>query len=126
MYAPRHLRRNATPTEDLLWRKLRGRKLAGMKIRRQHPIGRLVLDFYCPEVRLAIEVDGSVHLGAERQVADKDRDELLDELGIQTLRVTADDVEFRIESVLETILKALESRKTTTSPSPLHGEGAGG
>ena len=57
----RELRRKMTLPEVVLWRALRKGRLAGLRIRRQHPIGPYILDFYCPSARLAIEVDGSVH-----------------------------------------------------------------
>ena len=56
-----YMRRNPTPAEDRLWRLLRGRQVGGFHFRRQHPIGRFIVDFYCAMARLVIEVDGSVH-----------------------------------------------------------------
>ncbi len=59
--ASRRMRRQPTKSEDLLWQALRKRQLAGLKFRRQHPIGPSIVDFYCHEKRLAVEVDGGVH-----------------------------------------------------------------
>jgi very-short-patch-repair endonuclease len=59
--AARELRTRQTPAESILWDALRGRRLAGLKFRRQHPIGTFVVDFCCPDRRLAIELDGPVH-----------------------------------------------------------------
>ncbi|MHB0858108.1 MAG: endonuclease domain-containing protein [Anaerolineae bacterium] len=56
------LRKQSTPAEALLWQNLRGRRLAGAKFRRQHPIGPYVADFYCAEQHLVVELDGPVHL----------------------------------------------------------------
>src|SRR5688572_28738934 len=73
--AARDLRARETWAEDLLWTALRGRRLDGMKFRRQHPIGPFVLDFCCVERRLAIEVDGEVH--ATRREHDAERQALI-------------------------------------------------
>ena len=125
-----------TKSEILLWGALRNRKFDGLKFRRQHPVGRFVLDFYCPGHKLAVEVDGGVHLEQEQQQSDKVRDELLLELGIRTLRVTSDDVETRMELVLSAIENAVSEStsnratiETNESETPLlhaSGEGAGG
>src|SRR6266850_1379197 len=61
MTRARHLRRNATRYERILWRHLRNRKFDNWKFRRQHPVDRYILDFYCPEARIAIELDGGGH-----------------------------------------------------------------
>ena len=126
MYPARRLRKTSTTSEDLLWQRLRSRRFLGLKVRRQHPVGALVLDFYCAEYKLAIEVDGGIHQRPERLVADRTRDQVLDDLGIETLRIPADDVEFRIDIVLQLIQRTIESRQITTSPSPSDGEGARG
>jgi very-short-patch-repair endonuclease len=57
----RELRKVMTPAEKMLWQQLRGRGLNGLKFRRQHPLGNLIVDFYCAEHRLVIEVDGGIH-----------------------------------------------------------------
>ncbi len=59
--AARRMRQALTPAEFMLWEALRGRRLAGLRFRCQHPVGRFILDFYCPAHRLVIEVDGGVH-----------------------------------------------------------------
>ncbi len=68
----RSLRRQLTPPEAKLWRRLRDRR-ADFKFRRQHPIGSYVLDFFCPEVRLAVEVDGDQHARREQIIRDRER-----------------------------------------------------
>jgi very-short-patch-repair endonuclease len=75
-----------------LWARLRGKGLDGLKFRRQHPIERYVLDFYCPEARLAIEVDGFSHDGGDQAQRDEKRDAWLNSRGIQVLRIAAEDV----------------------------------
>ncbi|MFZ5477316.1 MAG: endonuclease domain-containing protein [Myxococcota bacterium] len=96
----RRLRRDQTVAEALLWARLRDRRLVGHRFRRQHPVGRYVLDFYCPEARLCVEVDGSQHGGPD----DAERDAWLQGQGIRVLRVWNDDVMVRMDQVLEAIL----------------------
>ena len=63
----RELRKAMTQAEQVLWKALRGRRMAGLRFRRQHPVGRFILDFYCPAAKLGLEVDGGIHDGqAER------------------------------------------------------------
>jgi len=102
----RLFRKNPTPAEGLLWEKLRGRKLGGFKFRRQHPLlGRFVVDFYCPERRLVVEVDGEVH--RFRKEEDRIRQAELERAGYRVLRFGNDEVLDDIEGVLEKIRKAL-------------------
>ena len=74
--------------ERLLWAELRNRKLDGVKYRRQHPVESFVLDFYAPEFRLVIELDGDVHDIPERHHADQRRQRRLEALGMRVLRFT--------------------------------------
>ncbi|MBN8824055.1 MAG: endonuclease domain-containing protein [Spirosoma sp.] len=99
----RELRKNPTSSETLLWEKLRDSQLEGRKFRRQHSIGVYILDFYCPAERLAIEVDGSIHQNPETIIHDQERDHTLAQLGITTLRVSNEEVETDLESVLTKI-----------------------
>ncbi|HUO21972.1 MAG TPA: DUF559 domain-containing protein [Caulobacteraceae bacterium] len=86
----RRMRKALTPPELGLWLKLRNRQLAGFRFRRQHPIGPYILDFYCPEAQLAVEIDGESH-GAEGAVAhDARRDAWLQARGVQTFRIPGD------------------------------------
>ncbi|MCX6900635.1 MAG: endonuclease domain-containing protein [Verrucomicrobia bacterium] len=82
----RLLRKRPTPAEKLLWRWLRGRRFSRFKFRRQHPIGHYVLDFYCCEARLNIELDGGGHNDLAQELRDKERDEFLKAQGILVLR----------------------------------------
>jgi len=108
LQAARELRQNATKTEELLWDALRSRRLEGIKFRRQHPIGRFVLDFYCSRHRLAIEVDGSVHQKFEQHQNDVLRSQELQDLDIRVLRVTNREVEEDLDGVLRKILEAVD------------------
>jgi very-short-patch-repair endonuclease len=97
------LRHSPTEAEARLWSKLRRSQLAGKKFRRQHSIGNYVLDFYCPEVRLAVELDGSVHshpVATERDIA---RTRFLEELNVRVLRFENRLVFENLEGVMESI-----------------------
>jgi len=98
------LRRNSTDAERRLWCALRDRRLAGLKFRRQQPIGRYVVDFVCQERRLVIEVDGGQH-GPD---VDAPRTAHLEGCGYRVLRFWNPDVLTRLEDVLATILAAVE------------------
>ncbi len=102
--AARELRKRPSRSEEILWQALRNRRLAGRKFRRQAAVGPFILDFYCAEERLAVEVDGPVH--RSQQQADRDRQELLEGLGIRFARVTAQQVEDDLPGALETIRAA--------------------
>lgn len=102
----RDQRREPTSTEDKLWQHLR-RKALGLKFRRQHAIGDFVLDFYCAQVRLAVEIDGPVH--GEQEGYDRWRDDWLNGQGIRVLRVSDEEVEDNIEGVLEKIRRGLDA-----------------
>ena len=99
----RQLRTTLTPAEARLWKQLQNRQLAGRKFRRQHSVGRYVLDFYCPREYLAVELDGAAHdheLAAER---DEARTRYLESLGITVLRFENRDVVENLEGVLRMI-----------------------
>ncbi len=107
------MRDNMTLSEELLWERLRNRKLNGLKFRRQHAVGRFVLDFYCAELKLCIEVDGGIHkLSPER---DTERSQVLAQHGIQVLRITNSDVNHHLDSVLQKIT----ATATTLAPPEL-------
>src|SRR5881275_1753407 len=110
MSRARYLRKKATECEKILWRHLRNRNFAGYKFRRQHPLDRYILDFCCPVLQLAVELDGGGHnylLGERR---DNARRELLVAKGIAVLRFWNDQVRDELDSVLQTIWFALEER----------------
>jgi very-short-patch-repair endonuclease len=97
----RELRRQMTPAEKLLWDRLRDRRLAGLKFRRQHPLGCFVADFYCAKHRLAIEIDGSSH--QTWQEYDATRTSVIEEMGCRVIRFRNEQVLDDIESVLAAI-----------------------
>ena len=110
------LRREATDAERALWRRLRARQLAGAKFRRQHQLGPYILDFYCAELKLAIEIDGAQHYTEPHQARDLSRTRYLENQAIRVLRYSNLDVLTRLESVLQTIYLALGSDKEGPSP----------
>lgn len=107
----RELRQPQTPAEATLWRILRNQRL-GFKFRRQHPIYRFIIDFYCAKAKLLIEIDGQSHLHRSQVEYDKARTEYLEELGYQVIRFTNNDVRYNINEVVSKILRTVESRIT--------------
>ncbi|MEA2552283.1 MAG: hypothetical protein QOJ65_459 [Fimbriimonadaceae bacterium] len=107
-----------TVSEKKLWSFLRHKRL-GFLFRRQYPVGHYSLDFYCPEVKVCVEVDGPHH--ADREWKDAERDQYLEALGVLTIRIPSKDL-FRpvLEKWLELIERACkERRKTTSTPGPV-------
>jgi very-short-patch-repair endonuclease len=100
----KQLRSNATQPEKLLWSALRGRKLGGLKFRRQHPIEPYVADFYCSEANLIVELDGESHNGQESY--DARRTQSFHALGLTVMCVTNDDVLSNLDGVALAILRA--------------------
>lgn len=100
--------RNRMPlSEVILWSKLKNKQLEGYKFRRQYGIGRYVVDFYCPVVKLAIEIDGDSHFENEVEIYDRDRQANIESVGVSFLRFTNSDVQNNLSSVLEKILGVL-------------------
>ena len=97
----RTIRREATEIEDRLWQELRGRRLDGIKFRRQVPVGRFVADFLCSDAMLIVEVDGSQHA---ESIRDDKRTAELNQLGFRVLRFWNDDVLKDMPGVCATIL----------------------
>ena len=110
----RNLRRNQTHAERTLWFRLRDRRLGGWKFRRQFPIDRFTVDFFCADAHLIIELDGGQH--ADRSIADAQRTKVLEAMGYLVLRYWNNDVMQNIDGVLEDIQAALERH----SPEPPH------
>ena len=104
------LRKNMTIAEKVLWERV-CRNQIGVRIRRQHPIWKFVADFYCHQVKLAIEIDGEIHLSSENKQYDSSRDIILDEFKIRILRFTNYEVLNKTDFVIEQIKKTIESLK---------------
>jgi very-short-patch-repair endonuclease len=103
----RVLRQEETKAEKILWQKLRNKKL-GMKFRRQHPIDMYILDFYAPDIKLAIELDGSPHREKENKEWDKERTYYLNWKGVSVLRFWNSEVESDLNNTLEKIQKKIK------------------
>jgi very-short-patch-repair endonuclease len=97
----RELRQHMTPAERTLWRHLRAHQLSGLHFRRQEVIHGFIVDFYCAQTRLIIEVDGPIH--NPQTGADQERDAILTAAGNRILRVTNDDVRYHLPTVLARI-----------------------
>jgi very-short-patch-repair endonuclease len=105
----RKLRREMSLPEGLLWRELRARP-GGLKFRRQHPSGAYVLDFFCNDPRLAIEIDGESHGMGDRPARDAARDAWFAKAGIATLRIPAREVLADLGAVVQGIVAACAER----------------
>jgi very-short-patch-repair endonuclease len=102
------LRKNMTLAELVLWKKLKDRKLFKTKFRRQHPVNIFIVDFYCHEYKLAVEIDGEIHFNKEANEYDSDRTNDLNKLGIKVLRFSNDQIIFNIDSVIIKILEEIQ------------------
>ena len=102
------LRSNMTEPEKKLWQILRGKQM-GVKFRRQHGIGHYIADFYCPELKLVIEVDGDSHNSADAQAYDAIRHDFMASLGITTLRFTNDEVMNNLDGVHQHLTQYLST-----------------
>jgi len=101
-----------TPPEARLWSHLRGKRLGGLKFRRQHPIGPFILDFYCAEVRLAVEVDGQGHDHPDRVAHDRRRTAWLHAQRVRVIRLAAEAVRTELDGVLAFIARTALERRT--------------
>ncbi|PIU86267.1 MAG: hypothetical protein COS67_03340 [Deltaproteobacteria bacterium CG06_land_8_20_14_3_00_44_19] len=104
----RELRKNLTEAEKALWEKLRGKHLEGLKFFRQYGIGAYIADFYCPQRKLAIEVDGGQHFCEEGKQYDAQREQYMSSLGIRTLRFSNLDILKNIDGTWERIIRVVK------------------
>ena len=116
------LRNNSTEAEIILWNYLKDKSLNGYKFRRQYSVDQFILDFYCTKLKLAIELDGKVHLNKETKEHDENRDAFLNGFGITIIRFSNDEVFTNIKLVLDRIIKIITqlttpSRKRSGHPS---------
>lgn len=111
------LRNNMTKAEKILWEELKKKEIFKARWKRQHPIDIFIVDFYCHKFKLAIEVDGEIHLDEEILEHDDGREFEIEKLGVKILRFTNKEVFKDIESVKKRILHEI------TSLSPLYGVG---
>ena len=118
------LRRTETPTEQMLWSRLKEKQLDGYRFRQQHGYGPYVLDFYCPSLRLCIELDGDVHEEERVRTQDEERTEFLCEQRIHVLRFRNEDVETDVDGVLNRIREYInncitQGKAVVQTPNPL-------
>src|SRR6266498_2836790 len=97
----RVLRKNMPPAEFILWSKLRSKSLNGCKFRRQYSIGTYIVDFYCPQAKLAIEIDGESHFVDGADTYDRKRQAIIESFGVNFLRFTNIDIYERLEGVID-------------------------
>lgn len=105
----KYLRNNMTKAEIKLWSKLKGRQLLDYKFRRQHGIGDYIVDFFCPKLKLALEIDGESHYTAKGKVHDKKRSTYFNKLGISVQRFTNSQIKQNLNGVLKEIIAFAQS-----------------
>jgi len=110
----RELRQESTPAEKLLWAALRNRKLNGLKFRRQHPLDKFVVDFYCNEKKLVVELDGGIHDEKLNKEYDEARTAMLGGLNIKVLRFKNEEVMNSIKDVLKKISEVADTLSSDT------------
>jgi very-short-patch-repair endonuclease len=113
----RVLRSNMTQPETILWSRLKSKNIYGYKFRRQQPIFDYIIDFYCHELKLIVEVDGEIHALIENADSDKKRENMLRTNGYHILRFTNFDIHNDIETVIDKIKEYI-----TTNLSPFQGD----
>ena len=111
----RKLRRDGTDVERRLWQRLRNGQICDAQFRRQHPAGRYVLDFYCPALALAVELDGGQHAAAATR--DRERDEWLRQNDVTVLRFWNSDITENLNGVLEVIAAKIGELSSAAAPS---------
>jgi very-short-patch-repair endonuclease len=126
----KQLRKIMTGPEKILWEKLRNRKICRFKFRRQHPVWIYIADFYCPELMIAIEIDGPIHLSGEKKEQDRNRDTELNRFGIKTVRFSNNEIIHKPDEVINKIEKIIAERTSENvipaRPSPPRRGGQGG
>ena len=113
----RKLRSRMTSAETSLWSRIRAKQLQGLKFRRQHGIGPYIVDFYCPERSLVIEVDGDAHADEKQVTKDRQREKHLRSLGLQVIRYRNNDVLNNLDGVLEDLYRKVVLASTSPHPS---------
>ena len=104
----RHLRKNQTRAEKALWDKLKGKLFFDLKFRRQVPIGPYIVDFFCVEKKLVIEVDGDSHFQIGAKEKDMEREQFLKEKGLHVFRCTNSNVLDNLDGVIQRLIKDLD------------------
>ncbi|MBU0473813.1 MAG: DUF559 domain-containing protein [Bacteroidetes bacterium] len=110
----RKLRNNSTKSEVILWNYLKGKQIKGYDFHRQRPIKNYIVDFYCSELKLAIEIDGESHYGNE--VKDDIRQKEIEKYGVSFLRFDESQIYFNLDGVMKIIENWVELRKKEHTP----------
>ena len=97
-----------TDAERKLWRHIRRKQIEGLQFYRQRPIGNYIVDFYCPDAGVVIEVDGGQHYAGKEREADRKRDAFMNSVGLDVLRFSNIEVLQNIEGVVDRILEYLK------------------
>ncbi len=103
------LRKDLAPQERIIWNLVRNRKIQGLKFFRQYGVGDYILDFYCPEIRFSIEIDGGQHSEAENKINDQKRTEYLNSLNIIVIRFWNNEITSNLEGVYEKIIQTINT-----------------
>ena len=106
-----------TPAENRLWLQLRAGQFQNLNFRRQHGIGPYIVDFFCAEKRLAIEVDGDIHAFEGQIKKDKERENYLKNFGIKIIRYNNHDILTNIEEVMDDLFRRINLYSTSPNPS---------
>ncbi len=117
----KRLRKNMTGPEQLLWEKLKDKKLLGLRFRPQHPMDIFIADFYCHALKLVIEVDGGIHKSETQREYDLGREGELEKWDIKVIRFTNEEVENNIDYVINIIEKSCLNINPGLLKSPLQG-----
>jgi very-short-patch-repair endonuclease len=115
----KQLRRTMPEAEVILWSQLKNRQVSGIKFRRQYSIGKYIVDFYCAKKKLAIEIDGDSHYMLNARERDEERQQWIEQFGIQFLRFTNDEVRRNLYGVLDAIEEAVCDTSTKSQATPL-------
>jgi very-short-patch-repair endonuclease len=124
------LRKSMTPAEKVLWGKLRNRQVKGYRFRRQHPLNDFIVDFFCYDAMLVVEVDGSVHGDDYQNERDIQRTRILNRLGIKEIRFKNNEVLNQTEQIIKQIENQLDNKprnaflSAPTPTLPLQGHSA--
>jgi very-short-patch-repair endonuclease len=115
----KELRNKPTESEVLLWKHIRGRQILGKKFRRQYSIGRYIVDFFCVECDIAIELDGAAHFAELKEDYEAERTAFLEAQGIEIMRFENRVLYDNFEAVLETIKEAVRKKCLTSPAAPI-------
>lgn len=109
----KYLRRNQTEPEKQFWNLVRNKQVRGLKFRRQHQVGKYIVDFYCPSVRLIVEIDGETHASEAGKLNDNIRTRFLQSHGYKVVRYTNREVIGNLDGVYQDLLKQLNPLPTS-------------